>query len=203
MKVNEVFEGIQGEGRYAGYPSIFIRLSGCNKKCTFCDTKHEKHTNLTPLQIGNRIIDSKAHIAIFTGGEPTLQIKEVKETINYVKQAMHNQAPAFHLETNGYRIPDTHYFDYISFSPKDEQTAQKVFNKMKDNNKMKFDIKITTDLTTNRNLIMYATMLMPLTEFKEPTDTKTKQAVWEYCLKNNLKYTPRIHVDVWGKTKGR
>ena len=49
--VNEIFYSIQGEGRNTGRAAVFIRLSGCNLKCPFCDTDHRQHTLMTAKEI--------------------------------------------------------------------------------------------------------------------------------------------------------
>ena len=42
MKINNIFKSIQGEGRYAGFPVVFIRTSGCTRKCPWCDTQYHE-----------------------------------------------------------------------------------------------------------------------------------------------------------------
>jgi putative chitinase len=61
MRVNEIFCSIQGEGKYAGCPAIFIRLSGCTRKCSFCDTKY--HTNGKEMSVE----DVPDYLATFEG----------------------------------------------------------------------------------------------------------------------------------------
>lgn len=77
MRINEIFYSLQGEGRFTGTPAIFIRFSGCNLNCDFCDTKHQPYKEYTQAEI-LREIEKYApctHI-IFTGGEPSLQLTE-------------------------------------------------------------------------------------------------------------------------------
>jgi len=74
-KVNEIFRSIQGEGQMSGVPAIFIRFSGCNLKCPWCDTKHEEGEILEIEQIIDRIDkENRPSVPLFviTGGEPTI-----------------------------------------------------------------------------------------------------------------------------------
>lgn len=50
-KINEIFYSLQGEGFHTGTPAVFIRLSGCNLKCPFCDTQHEEGVLMTDEEI--------------------------------------------------------------------------------------------------------------------------------------------------------
>lgn len=191
MKVCEIFESIQGEGKYAGYPVLFIRMSGCNRQCDFCDSKfHKNYYNRSIKWLVNRIKQSKKEIVVWTGGEPIIQIIDIYKVILKTNNKQH------HLETNGDLIDNMFdFFNYICVSPKCKETIEK----LKYSN---YDIKVVTDLKINKNLIPYATMLMPLTTFNEKKDKIIKQKVWNYCVKHNIKFCLRQHVEVWQKKKG-
>lgn len=105
--VTSVFSTIQGEGPYAGYPAMFLRLSGCNygakdTHCQFCDTSFEyaKGTLYTPLQLIDLMLHtegySKKQILVISGGEPTLQKNLLKLIVHAELHFEHIQ-----LETNG------------------------------------------------------------------------------------------------------
>jgi len=202
MKVNEIFESIQGEGEYAGYPALFIRLAGCNRKCKFCDTKHNEGENINISKLKKIISYSKQDNVIFTGGEPLLQLDELVDLIKICNNKN------FMLETNGDKITENNIellfnlFSYVCVSPKDKKTAKRC-KKLLETKTFPFfyDIKVVTDLKLNKNLIPYATCLMPLTTNKS-SDTLTNQLVWKYCVENRIRYSPRLHVDVWKGLKG-
>lgn len=80
MIVNEIFTSIQGEGKYTGYPCTFIRLSGCNLKCKWCDTPY--HAEGEKLSVGSILSKLKLDYICITGGEPLLQVQEVKDLCN-------------------------------------------------------------------------------------------------------------------------
>jgi 7-carboxy-7-deazaguanine synthase len=77
MKVVEIFKSIEGEGRRAGLPAVFIRLYGCNLNCTYCDTRYGceggDYELLTIPEILDRVEDLNCKNVTITGGEPLLQ----------------------------------------------------------------------------------------------------------------------------------
>ncbi len=83
LKVNEIFFSIQGESTYAGKPSVFVRLTGCNLRCTYCDTKYayEEGTDFSIQEIVKQVEKYNCSLVEITGGEPLFQ-KETPELIN-------------------------------------------------------------------------------------------------------------------------
>lgn len=75
LKINEIFYSIQGEGSYALYPCVFVRLTGCNLRCTWCDTTYSffEGGQRSFRQILDEINQYPAEIVEVTGGEPLLQ----------------------------------------------------------------------------------------------------------------------------------
>lgn len=75
LKVNEIFYSIQGESLYAGRPCAFVRLSGCNLRCAYCDTQYAYHdgTNLAIAEIIEAVQAYACPLVEVTGGEPLLQ----------------------------------------------------------------------------------------------------------------------------------
>lgn len=110
-KINEIFYSLQGEGFHTGTPAVFIRFSGCNLKCPFCDTHHEEGTLMSDEEILAEVRKYPARTVILTGGEPSLWIDE--ELINLLHQA----GKFICIETNGtHPLPDG--IDWITCSPK-------------------------------------------------------------------------------------
>lgn len=74
--INEIFYSLQGEGKYTGTPAVFIRFSGCNLKCPFCDTQHQKGKMMTGAEVIAEALavcnGSRPPLVVLTGGEPTL-----------------------------------------------------------------------------------------------------------------------------------
>jgi 7-carboxy-7-deazaguanine synthase len=79
MVITEIFKSIQGESTYAGLPCIFIRLTGCNLRCHWCDTAYAFYggTRMTADQVLARVHELGGKLVEFTGGEPLLQESEV------------------------------------------------------------------------------------------------------------------------------
>ena len=111
LKVNEIFYSIQGEGVRIGTPNIFIRLSGCNLKCSFCDTEHNSFEIYSIDKLYKHIQKYNCKNIIWTGGEPLLQLTE--DVVIFFKQKGYFQA----IETNG-TLPIIKGLDFISVSPK-------------------------------------------------------------------------------------
>lgn len=111
LRVSEIFYSLQGEGRRVGEASIFVRLSGCDLACSFCDTEFESGAVLTLAQIHERLEKVPCRWIVWTGGEPTLQL--TAEVIAYFKGRNYNQA----IETNGNR-PVPSGLDWVACSPK-------------------------------------------------------------------------------------
>jgi len=75
LKINEIFFSIQGESSWAGYPTVFVRTSGCHLRCTYCDTTYAYHDGklLTLENVLQEIHSHPAKFVCITGGEPLLQ----------------------------------------------------------------------------------------------------------------------------------
>lgn len=112
MKVNEIFYSLQGEGYYSGTPAVFVRLSGCNLRCPFCDTRHEHGTEMSEAEVVEAVRQYPAHLVVVTGGEPALQL-----TPSLV-DALHAAGRRVAVETNGTR-PLPANVDWVTLSPKD------------------------------------------------------------------------------------
>ena len=111
-KINEIFYSLQGEGHHTGYPSVFIRFSGCNLQCPFCDTRHNDGVAMTDTDIIHAVNLYKADWVILTGGEPSLWIDS--DFIRLLHQATGKKIA---IETNGTN-PLPEGIDWITVSPK-------------------------------------------------------------------------------------
>lgn len=111
-RINEIFYSLQGEGKYTGHAAVFVRFSGCNLRCPFCDTDFSHYTEMTAAEIVSRVNEWKnCGFVVLTGGEPTLQVD--KELVGMLKDEGFYVA----METNGTgHVPEN--VDWVTLSPK-------------------------------------------------------------------------------------
>ncbi len=98
LKINEIFFSIQGESSFAGRPCVFVRLSGCNLQCTYCDTPYAREEGvwMSCDDIYDRVISYGFPVVEITGGEPLLQ----DQTPALVKRLLSKGLTVL-METNG------------------------------------------------------------------------------------------------------
>lgn len=110
-KINEIFYSLQGEGYHTGTPAVFVRFSGCNLQCSFCDTQHEAGRMMTDDEILAEVNKYPASTVILTGGEPALWIDDA-----FIDQ-LHRHGKYVCIETNGTK-PLPVAIDWVTCSPK-------------------------------------------------------------------------------------
>jgi 7-carboxy-7-deazaguanine synthase len=142
--INEIFRSIQCEGFYAGRAAVFIRFSGCNKKCSFCDTDHTIKSELNLSEITGRMAVvgwKEDDLIVLTGGEPTIHdLKPVCEALIAV-----NSGVEIAIETNGtnprtlQRLKTAQLLDWVTISPKDIKDASAIWQNVADEIKVVLD----------------------------------------------------------------
>ena len=147
MKVIEIFPSLQGEGIYVGAPTTFIRLSGCNMRCRWCDTEYGGGTEMDLGHILSEVEALPAKDICITGGEPLLQAKGVKKLI----RALKDRGYWISVETNG-SVYDEDIFtlaDCISCDMKPPSSGErsdiKILGKLRDCDQVKVVIADDTD----------------------------------------------------------
>ncbi|HEY1464325.1 MAG TPA: radical SAM protein [Terriglobales bacterium] len=103
MQITEIYKSIQGESTFAGLPCVFIRLTGCNLRCTWCDTEYSFYggSKMTPEEVFRKVeaLSPGGGLVEFTGGEPMLQEREAVPLMQRLLDAGYDLL----LETSGER----------------------------------------------------------------------------------------------------
>lgn len=111
-KINETFYSLQGEGFYSGTPAFFIRFSGCNLSCPFCDTRHAGGVLRSLDSLLAEAGSCPARHVVLTGGEPSLFADAA------LTAGLHRIGKFIAIETNGtHPLPPG--IDWVTLSPKD------------------------------------------------------------------------------------
>jgi 7-carboxy-7-deazaguanine synthase len=222
LKIAELFYSIQGEGSLVGVPSVFIRTSGCNLRCAWCDTPYASwQPEGADLTLGQIVDEVKAHPArhvVVTGGEPMIAPEIVPLTERLRGLGWH-----ITIETAG-TVFQPVACDLMSISPKlANSTPNGRWAAQHDRLRiqpevllelmgrypyqLKFVIEKADDLDEVRALIgrlgadRSRVILMP-----EGTDRNRlrERAVWlaEICKQEGFRFSPRLHVELWGNRRG-
>jgi len=188
LKVNEIFYSLQGEGAQTGKPVIFIRLSGCNLRCSFCDTKHEKGSEMTLEDILQKVKEQSdvCNYIIFTGGEPLLQLNEG------ILQFFVDSGYFIGLESNG-TIPISHnmrnLIHHITISPKKVDKMLKVNFKDVYINEIRIPLRNGQRITEERlELLPHAEKYYISPIFEVSTENTVQNIHWclSYSLQNPI-----------------
>lgn len=145
MKVNEIFYSIQGEGRNAGTPAVFVRFSGCNLKCPFCDTDFSSYTEMSEEEILDEINKYGCDFVVLTGGEPTLQVTPK------LLELLRKSGKYIAIETNGTRQIDAKLYDWVTVSPKYRFVSAKT-----QLNRLINEVKLVANLQTTQEWLSEA-----------------------------------------------
>ena len=222
MRIAELFYSLQGEGSLLGVPSVFVRSTGCNLRCSWCDTPYtswQPEGDEIPLDdLIARVLAYPARHAVLTGGEPMIQPQLVP-----LSQALRQAGWHITIETAG-TVDAPVECDLMSISPKlanstptgdwairHEATRLNlpVLRTLmaKCAYQFKFVVAQPSDLTEIRSLIDSLSVdpahviLMP-----EGTsaDLLRDRARWiaPLCLEHGFRFSPRLHVDLWGNQRG-
>lgn len=201
LHISEIFESIQGEGPWIGYPVTFVRTYGCNLNCPFCDTSYAKGPHCSYFEytidgLVDVILKTRPNFIVFTGGEPTLQMDELRLVIKRIKNAAPLKSIA--LETNGTLEIDTDVFDVIVVSPKSMSVVHRwcsvpnVYMKfLVENEDDLDDVKQQIDANTFSNI----PYVMPIGTHADEIKEVSKRIVDAVISKRmDVILSPRLHV---------
>ncbi len=226
MKISEIFYSIQGEGSLVGVPSVFVRTSGCNLRCTWCDTPyaswHPEGPDMSLDEITREVARYPASHVVITGGEPMIapQIRELT-------QLLHTAGAHITIETAG-----TVYLplacDLMSISPKLANSTpheREGGRWAAQHDRLRFQPDVLRQLTASYPYQLKFVVAAPddLSEIEaaraacgaEPAhvilmpegvtpEMLHERALWlaEICKRTGYRLSPRLHVDLWGDRRG-
>ncbi len=226
MRIAEIFYSIQGEGALSGVPSVFVRTSGCNLRCVWCDTPYTSWEPEGSEQSIDAIIAEVArhparHVVI-TGGEPMIAKEIVPLT-----EALRGRGLHITIETAG-TVYAPVVCDLMSISPKLSNSTPRERDRgrwasqhdrlriqpdvlhrlMRDYEyQLKFVVATPADVDEIRGLVAdleadrSRVMLMP--EGTDPQVLRERsQWIVEICKQEAFRFSPRLHVNIWGNRRG-
>ena len=228
MRIAEIFHSVQGEGLLAGVPSIFIRTSGCNLRCHWCDTPYAswkpEGPEISIEEILKKLTEWNCDHVVLTGGEPM-----IAPDLPELATALKKQKKHITIETAGTILPNSIPCDLASISPKlsnstpsperDPAWAKKheaprlqpeVISEWisKYDFQLKFVVSTENDLAEIKGLLsrlppvpLNQILLMP-----EGIDAKTlaTRSPWlvDICKREGFRFCPRLHIELFGHTRG-
>lgn len=230
LRISEHFLSIQGEGPNTGYPSVFLRLTGCKLDCKWCDTtevwkKGEWYDfgQLTELfdKYGYSIaIDNGAHLVI-TGGDPLLQQEALVPWLESVSDYFGNSVPMT-IETEGVIGPSVelqHFITKFMVSPKLSNSGMPEKRRINGNvlrwhaqdgssffkivvGSME-DIREAQDLMLRFEIRKNRVSFMPCAASREALLNEfSAKTLPRFCMENGYRFSTRLHVWMWDRTTG-
>ncbi|MEZ6125545.1 MAG: 7-carboxy-7-deazaguanine synthase QueE [Planctomycetaceae bacterium] len=224
MFISEIYESFQGEGPFAETDSLFIRTSGCNLRCSFCDTPytswHPEGRQITLDELGDQVTQSRAPHVVLTGGEPMLA-PELTELTELCRAA----GKVITIETAG-TVDRSVECDLMSISPKlqnstpaddhwkvrHEETRHQpavvssLFGRYRSILKFVIDRKSDIDdvlryLEEFPQIAAADVWLMPQARTQEELATRSHW-VRQEATDHGFRYSPRLHVERFGNRRG-
>lgn len=226
MKIAEIFYSIQGEGMLTGVPSVFVRTSGCNLRCGWCDTPYTswvpEGADMTVEQILAAVQSHPARHAVVTGGEPMIApgIIELTEGIRQLR--LHVT-----IETAG-TVYQAVACDLMSISPKLANSTPQEREGGKwsaQHERLRYQPEVLRQLMTEHEYQLKFVVESPedmaeITKMLEDiqadrnrvvlmaegttSEVIRERAPWlaEICKREGFRYSPRLHIDLWGNRRG-
>ena len=230
MKISELFFSIQGEGELTGVPSVFVRTSGCNLRCRWCDTKYAswkpEGENVTINDLVDKVCSYPARHVVISGGEPMIA-KGIEEFTHLLKES----GKHITIETAGTISPNGIQCDLASLSPKLSDSTPKEGDINKEwidrheskrldydilsewvnsyNFQLKFVVSKEEEIKEIQNVISRIegkilpekVLLMP--EGVDPDTLRSRyDLLIDLCKENGYRLCNRLHIDLFGNTPG-
>ena len=210
LKVNEIYKSIQGESTFSGLPCIFIRLTFCNLRCSYCDTEYAFHEG-TDMQISDiikKVNQLNCNLVEVTGGEPLVQdgcIDLLESLISNGNKILIETGGALTIE----KIPAEVTIILDIKCPSSDMCDKNLWSNIdliKKTDEIKFVIGDKKDYEWSKNIIKEYNLLNKCKVLFSPVYNKieSKEMV-EWILKDNLnvRFQTQLHKSIWpSNTKG-
>jgi 7-carboxy-7-deazaguanine synthase len=226
VKIAEIFYSLQGEGVLVGVPSVFIRTSGCNLRCTWCDTPYTSWNpegeNLSVEQIAATAAGFQSDHVVITGGEPMIAPEIVRLTGMLRDAKLH-----ITIETAG-TVYAPVACDLMSISPKlaNSVPQQREGGRWAaQHDRLRYQPEVLKRLTAEYDYQLKFVVASPddldeINEIRDDLRAKGQRIIlmpegtnpellherglWlaEICKSNAYRYSPRLHIDLWGDKRG-
>ncbi len=207
FRVNEIFNSIQGESSYSGYPTIFIRFTGCKLRCSYCDTSYAFYEGKTMNieEILRKVESYNSNYVCLTGGEPLEQ-----KNIDILIDELLERKKKISIETNGnIVVKDINKKVKIVMDVKTPSSKMSKMNKLENLNYLKKDDDVkfvcgskedfdySLDIIKNYNLESRVNII-----FSNVFDKLSSKKLCELLLGSSLKEARlqlQIHKYIWDK----
>ncbi len=209
LKINEIFYSIQGESSFSGMPCIFIRLTYCNLRCSYCDTEYSFYEgrDMSINQIIKEIKQYKCNLVEVTGGEPLMQ----DGCIELMQTLLDNNYNVM-LETGGSlpvnKVPKE-VIKIIDFkcpsSNMEKKNDWSIIKNLNKNDEVKFVIGNKEDYEWSKKKINEYNLNNNTILFSPVHDVLNSKTLSEWILKDNLnvRFQVQLHKYIWSpETKG-
>ena len=206
LKITEIFKSIQGESSYAGLPCVFVRLTGCNLRCTWCDTEYAFYGG-RDMAIEDILAQVKAtgvRLVEITGGEPLLQ-----EEVYPLMRALLDEGHTVMLETGGSlpldRVPEGVVKIVDLKAPGSGEEARNRWDnlqQLKAGDEIKIVLKDRTDYEWAREAIANRRLADTAPVLLSPVfETLDLKQLAEWILQDGLpvRLQTQLHKHIWGK----
>ena len=206
MKVNEIFLSIQGEGMSTGYPTVFVRFTGCNLRCSYCDTKYSYNDgiHMEPEDIYSQIKKHKYKRVCITGGEPLLQ-REIHWFLSLLKGFEVNIETNGSIDISNFNLYGTHRFTMDIKTPsslESERMCYSNFHSLREFDEIKFVIGSRNDYQWAKQIInnYYRRGIII---FSSVFDRIPPKDIISWILEDGLdvKFQLQIHKFIWNPEK--
>jgi 7-carboxy-7-deazaguanine synthase len=206
LKINEIFKSVQGESSFSGLPCIFIRLTGCNLRCGYCDSEYAFYEgkNMSIDEVMNTITPYKIKLVEVTGGEPLLQ----EEVYPLMDKLLENDYQVL-IETGGSlsiaKVPEP-VIKIVDIkcpgSGEDSKNNLDNLHHLKVNDEIKFVILDRNDYEWSRSFLHQHSSNLKAKIILSPVYGKLQlKDLAEWVLEDNLpvRIQTQLHKVIWGK----